>query len=91
MRGAARRDDYGERNPIMLSKKEAFQMQVLILYFSKSGNTRRLAEAIAKGVEDVEGVNALLKRRERSRRRILPHPMQSSRVLRSISASWRPS
>lgn len=36
-------------------------MQILILYFSKSGNTRKLAEAIAKGVEEVEGVSALLK------------------------------
>ena len=36
-------------------------MQILVLYFSKSGNTRKLAEAIAKGVEEVEGVSALLK------------------------------
>ncbi|MBW2011259.1 MAG: NAD(P)H-dependent oxidoreductase [Deltaproteobacteria bacterium] len=36
-------------------------MQVLILYFSKSGNTQKLAEAIAKGVEKVEGVNGVLK------------------------------
>jgi len=37
-------------------------MQVLILYFSKGGNTRKLAEAIAKGVEAVEGASALLKK-----------------------------
>ena len=37
-------------------------MQVLILYFSKGGNTRKLAEAIAKGVEQVEGAKALLRR-----------------------------
>ncbi|RLC21617.1 MAG: hypothetical protein DRI57_01860 [Deltaproteobacteria bacterium] len=36
-------------------------MQVLILYYSKGGNTRRLAEVIAKGVEEVEGVNGILK------------------------------
>jgi NAD(P)H dehydrogenase (quinone) len=36
-------------------------MQVLILYFSKGGNTRKLAEAIAKGVEKVEGVKVLIK------------------------------
>ena len=36
-------------------------MQVLILYFSKGGNTRKLAEAIAKGVEAVEGASALLR------------------------------
>jgi NAD(P)H dehydrogenase (quinone) len=35
-------------------------MQVLILYFSKGGNTLKLAQAIAKGVEAVEGVSALL-------------------------------
>ena len=36
-------------------------MQVLILYFSKGGNTRKLAEAVASGVEKTEGVNAILK------------------------------
>ncbi len=36
-------------------------MQVLILYYSKGGNTRKLAEAIASGVEKVEGVKALVK------------------------------
>ena len=36
-------------------------MQVLILYFSKGGNTKKLAEKIAQGVEEVEGVKALLK------------------------------
>ena len=35
-------------------------MQILILYFSKSGNTRKLAEAIARGVDGVEGVDAVL-------------------------------
>ena len=37
-------------------------MQILILYFSKSGNTKKLAEAIVKGVENVGGVNAVLKK-----------------------------
>ena len=36
-------------------------MQILILYFSKGGNTRKLAEKIAQGVEEAAGVNALLK------------------------------
>lgn len=36
-------------------------MQILVLYFSKGGNTRRLAEAIAGGVEEVDGVQAVLK------------------------------
>jgi NAD(P)H dehydrogenase (quinone) len=36
-------------------------MQILVLYFSKGGNTRKLAESIAQGVESVEGVKALLR------------------------------
>jgi NAD(P)H dehydrogenase (quinone) len=36
-------------------------MQVLILYYSKGGNTRKLAEAIAHGVENVDSVKALIK------------------------------
>ena len=36
-------------------------MQILVLYFSKGGNTKKLAEAIVKGVESVEGVNGILK------------------------------
>ena len=39
-------------------------MQVLVLYFSKSGNTKKLAEAIAKGVEEVDGVSAVMKNTE---------------------------
>ncbi len=35
-------------------------MQVLVLYYSKGGNTRKLAEAVAKGVEST-GTEALLK------------------------------
>lgn len=37
-------------------------MQILILYYSKGGNTKKLAEAIVKGVEDIEGVSAVLKK-----------------------------
>lgn len=36
-------------------------MQILILYFSKGGNTRKLAEAVSRGVKEVEGAEALLK------------------------------
>lgn len=36
-------------------------MQVLILFHSRSGNTRRLAEAIAEGVKQIEGAIPLLK------------------------------
>ena len=31
-------------------------MKVLILYFSRTGNTKKLAEEIARGVAEVEGV-----------------------------------
>ncbi|MBE9569406.1 MAG: NAD(P)H-dependent oxidoreductase [Proteobacteria bacterium] len=40
-------------------------MRVMILYFSKGGNTRKLAEAIAKGVEEVDGVTAVLKKTDK--------------------------
>ena len=36
-------------------------MDVLVLYFSKGGNTRRLAEAIARGVDQVEGAASVLR------------------------------
>ena len=36
-------------------------MQILVLYFSKSGNTKKLAKAIAKGVDAVPGATAVLK------------------------------
>ena len=36
-------------------------MQILILYFSKGGNTRKLADIIAQGVEEVEGEKAIVK------------------------------
>ncbi len=36
-------------------------MQILILYFSKGGNTKKLAYAIAKGVEKVDGVKSIIK------------------------------
>lgn len=35
-------------------------MQVLVLYYSKTGNTKKLAQSIAKGVEST-GVKAVLK------------------------------
>ena len=36
-------------------------MQILILYFSKGGNTKKLAEKIYQGVEQVSEVKALLR------------------------------
>jgi len=35
-------------------------MNVLVLYYSKGGNTRKLAEAVAQGVQQVDGVEARL-------------------------------
>ncbi|WP_045215318.1 flavodoxin family protein [Desulfonatronovibrio magnus] len=39
-------------------------MQILVLYFSKSGNTKKLAQAIANGVDSVEGASAVLRNTE---------------------------
>lgn len=36
-------------------------MQVLILYHSRSGNTKKLADAIANGVKEVGGINCIVK------------------------------
>jgi len=36
-------------------------MQILILYYSKGGNTRKVAERVAEGIESISGVKALLK------------------------------
>ena len=36
-------------------------MQVLVLYYSKGGNTRVLAESIAQGIDSVEGVTSLVR------------------------------
>jgi len=36
-------------------------MQILVLYFSKGGNTKKLAQAIAQGAEEVDGVSVLMK------------------------------
>ncbi len=36
-------------------------MQILVLYHSKGGNTRKLAERIGEGVESISGAKALLK------------------------------
>ena len=39
-------------------------MNIVVLYYSKGGNTRRLAEAVAEGVVRVEGAKPLLKKAE---------------------------
>jgi NAD(P)H dehydrogenase (quinone) len=37
-------------------------MKVLIMYYSKSGNTKKLAEKIAEGVHEVDDVECVLKK-----------------------------
>lgn len=36
-------------------------MQILVMYYSRSGNTKKLAEAIAAGVCEIEGVSCVLR------------------------------
>jgi NAD(P)H dehydrogenase (quinone) len=36
-------------------------MQVLVMYYSRSGNTKKLAEEIARGVKEVGGVSCIVK------------------------------
>ena len=36
-------------------------MHVLVLYYSKSGNTRKFADLVAEGVKSVSGVDAVMK------------------------------
>jgi NAD(P)H dehydrogenase (quinone) len=36
-------------------------MQILVLYHSRSGNTKSLAEAVAEGAREVEGVSVIMK------------------------------
>ncbi len=36
-------------------------MKILILYYSKTGNTKKLAQAIAEGVREVKGAEPVLK------------------------------
>jgi len=47
---------------LLINKKlGGVPMEILVLYYSKGGNTRKLAEAIAEGVEMVDGMTANLK------------------------------
>lgn len=39
-------------------------MHILVLYYSKGGNTRRLAEAVAEGAGQVDGAKVLLRHTE---------------------------
>jgi NAD(P)H dehydrogenase (quinone) len=43
-------------------------MQVLVLYYSRTGNTHKLAQAVSEGVESVEGVRCLLRSTEEVKR-----------------------
>jgi NAD(P)H dehydrogenase (quinone) len=46
---------------VIVQPKGGKIMQILVLYHSKGGNTRKLAERIGEGVESVSGVKVLLK------------------------------
>jgi NAD(P)H dehydrogenase (quinone) len=41
--------------------REDKNMQVLVMYYSRSGNTKKLAKEIAKGVQEVKEVKCVLK------------------------------
>jgi NAD(P)H dehydrogenase (quinone) len=43
-------------------------MQVLVLYYSRTGNTHKLAQAVSEGVESVDGVRCLLRSTEEVKR-----------------------
>ena len=43
-------------------------MQVLVLYYSRTGNTHKLARAVGEGVESVDGVSCLLRSTEEVKR-----------------------
>jgi len=43
-------------------------MQVLVLYYSRTGNTHKLARAVGDGVDSVEGVRCLLRSTEEVKR-----------------------
>jgi NAD(P)H dehydrogenase (quinone) len=51
-RPSARRSDITSQQPIV---------DILVLYYSRNGATRRLAEAIAQGIEQVEGTQARMR------------------------------
>ena len=36
-------------------------MQVVVTYYTRSGNTRKLAEEVAQGVKEVKGVECIVK------------------------------
>lgn len=36
-------------------------MQILVIYYSSSGNTKKLAEAVARGAESVDGTTVILR------------------------------
>ena len=47
--------------PLIRNNHGDGQMQVLVMYYSRTGNTKALAEAIVKGVQEVDGVTCMLK------------------------------
>ncbi len=46
----------------MEEKKGKQPVTILVVYHSQSGNTRRMAEAVARGASEIEGVHVVLKK-----------------------------
>jgi flavodoxin len=62
--------------------------QVLVLYYSRTGNTRKLAEAVCEGVESIEGVRCLLRSTEEVTREDSWSRRESLPVLPYTSGPW---
>lgn len=45
-----------------MEEKREKPITILVVYHSQSGNTRRMAEAVARGASEIKGVNVVLKR-----------------------------
>jgi NAD(P)H dehydrogenase (quinone) len=64
-------------------------MEILVLYYSKGGNTRKLAEAIAEGVEMVDEMTANLKHTDEVTKEDFVSSMGLLQVLLYILGPWR--
>jgi len=64
-------------------------MQVLVMYFSRTGHTKQLAEAVAQGVQEVEQVKCLLKPIAEVTKEDFASSDESSSAPPFISAEWQ--
>ena len=56
-----RHTKFREIHDFEIESMEEKNMQVLVMYYSKTGNTKKLAEEIVKGVQEVKNVKCVLK------------------------------